>query len=227
MLKTKKILTHTVVSIIFISIIFFFFTYWLYSYNNIATPLKEAWSLTISMLSALATIGAAVIAASLFNDWKEQQRHQNLLHFGLEVYSNFKPFDDLFKKTIEELLIFNLLLSKACEENEIGAINKIIDDSNVTSQNEKELDRYFSNFHDSFINYCIITNQEENTDNELKNITSDFQAFNEMLMYIPHIKDINERHDVIKFLITQNNRRIATKIYNHIIKKILCEIRQI
>ncbi|WP_407581132.1 hypothetical protein [Acinetobacter pittii] len=227
MLKTKNLLINTVVSIIFISIIFFFFTYWLYSYNNIATPFKEAWSLTISMLSALATIGAAVIAASLFNDWKEQQRHQNLLHFGLEVYTNFKPFDDLFKKTVEELLVYNLLLNKACEEKDQDEINKIIEDSNLISQNEKELEYYFSNFHDSFINYCIITKQEDKINTELKNIASVFHEFNEKLMFIAYINDINERHDVIKFLIGNNHRRISTQIYTYIIKQILFEIRQI
>ncbi|MDC4883547.1 hypothetical protein OHV83_17750, partial [Acinetobacter baumannii] len=73
--KIKGLLIDTCGWITSICIIFFFFTLWLYSYNKIDQPLKEAWSLTISMLSALATIGAAIIAATLFNDWKEQEKY--------------------------------------------------------------------------------------------------------------------------------------------------------
>ncbi|EMN9115385.1 MULTISPECIES: hypothetical protein [Acinetobacter] len=71
--KIKVLLIDTIGWITSICIIFFFFTLWLYSYNQIDNPLKEAWSLTVSILSALATIGAAIIAANLFNDWRESQ----------------------------------------------------------------------------------------------------------------------------------------------------------
>ncbi|MDC5139058.1 hypothetical protein NRA28_05135, partial [Acinetobacter baumannii] len=60
--ETKSLLITVCGWIISISISFFFFILWLYSYNQIDAPLKEAWSLTISMLSALTTIGAAIIA---------------------------------------------------------------------------------------------------------------------------------------------------------------------
>lgn len=59
--------------IISISIIVFFFTLWIFSYNSVDSSLKEAWSITFSALSALTTFGAAIIAAYLFNDWKEQE----------------------------------------------------------------------------------------------------------------------------------------------------------
>ncbi|MCQ1073305.1 hypothetical protein NNO96_13940 [Acinetobacter baumannii] len=61
--------------IVTISIMFFFFTLWLFSYNNIDNPLKESWSLTVSMLSALATIGAAIIASKLYQNWKAQHSY--------------------------------------------------------------------------------------------------------------------------------------------------------
>lgn len=80
--RIKVLLIDTCGWIISICIIFFFFTLWLYSYNDIDQPLKEAWSLTISMLSALATIGAAIIAAMLFNDWRESQTGINRSDFA-------------------------------------------------------------------------------------------------------------------------------------------------
>nr|EKW7309797.1 hypothetical protein [Acinetobacter baumannii]EMB4108976.1 hypothetical protein [Acinetobacter baumannii] len=73
----KVLLIDTIGWITSICIIFFFFTLWLYSYNQIDNPLKEAWSLMVSILSALATIGAAIIAASLFNDWRDSQTGLN------------------------------------------------------------------------------------------------------------------------------------------------------
>jgi hypothetical protein len=61
--------------VVSISIMFFFFTLWLFSYNNIDNPLKESWSLTVSMLSALATIAAAIIASKLYQNWKAQHSY--------------------------------------------------------------------------------------------------------------------------------------------------------
>lgn len=69
-----------------LSVIVFFFTLLLYSHNNIQDPLKEAWSITFSSLSALATIGAAIIAANLFNDWKDQHNKTILAPEAIELY---------------------------------------------------------------------------------------------------------------------------------------------
>lgn len=180
-----------------------------------------------SILGACAAFFAAFVAAYLFNDWKEQQRHQNLLHFGLEVYSNFKLFDDLFKKTVEESIVLDHYLTKALENNDLEEIEKLKEDSNTTSKYESELQRHFSNFHDSFVNYCIVTKQEERIEPQLRELANEFNSFNGMLMAIPHIEDISERLAVIKFLTAEENRRVNTKIYNNIIKQILFKIRKI
>ncbi|MGK8800937.1 hypothetical protein [Acinetobacter seifertii] len=87
--KIKVLLIDTCGWIISICIIFFFFTLWLYSYNNVEYPLKEAWSLTISMLSALATIGAAIIAAMLFNDWRVSQTGVNRSELAKNTQTSF------------------------------------------------------------------------------------------------------------------------------------------
>lgn len=55
-----------------LTVAFFFFTLWLFSYNHAEAPLKEAWSISVSFLSATATISAAVIASRLFQNWKSQ-----------------------------------------------------------------------------------------------------------------------------------------------------------
>lgn len=61
-----------------LTIIFFFFTFWLYSYNSINAPLKEAWSLSVTCFSALASLGAAIIAAELVSQWKQQSQYYEI-----------------------------------------------------------------------------------------------------------------------------------------------------
>ncbi|MFW1765930.1 hypothetical protein ACG9X2_10770 [Acinetobacter bereziniae] len=47
--------------------------------SDVKDALKEAWGSSIGFLSVLATLGAAYIASSLFNDWKDEQEHHNKL----------------------------------------------------------------------------------------------------------------------------------------------------
>ncbi|MFX7021130.1 hypothetical protein ABTI29_19855, partial [Acinetobacter baumannii] len=101
MLKTKKLLTNTIGSIIFISIIFFFFTYWLYLYNKIDSPLKETWTLTISMFSTLATIGAAIIAASLFSNWRDEHNHNLKSSILLEYLNRLDILEEVSTRYLE------------------------------------------------------------------------------------------------------------------------------
>ena len=103
MLKTKKLLTNTIGSIIFISIIFFFFTYWLYLYNKIDSPLKETWTLTISMFSTLATIGAAIIAASLFSNWRDEHNHNLKSSILLEYLNRLDILEEVSTRYLETL----------------------------------------------------------------------------------------------------------------------------
>lgn len=84
--KNKTLLVDTCGWIASLSVIVFFFTLWLYSYNDIQDPLKESWSITFNSISAFATIGAAIIAANLFNDWKEQHNKTILAPEAIEIY---------------------------------------------------------------------------------------------------------------------------------------------
>lgn len=71
-----------------ILIIFFFFTFWLYSHNQNEQLLKDAWNITTSLLSGLATIGAAIIASRLFNDWRDQHNKQVNSEFIMKFYDS-------------------------------------------------------------------------------------------------------------------------------------------
>ncbi|MDC4645830.1 hypothetical protein OHV73_18435, partial [Acinetobacter baumannii] len=110
--KIKGLLIDTCGWITSICIIFFFFTLWLYSYNKIDQPLKEAWSLTISMLSALATIGAAIIAATLFNDWKEQEKYNQKNESINKVIASAEDLEKLITSMKIPLSQFNVKMIK-------------------------------------------------------------------------------------------------------------------
>ncbi|MCU4709924.1 hypothetical protein [Acinetobacter pittii] len=92
--ELKTLLIDVCFWIISICIIFFFFILLLYSHNTIDNPLKEAWSLTIGILSALTTIGAAIIAAYLFNDWKVQHNKSMEVQLALIMIEKFEFFDE-------------------------------------------------------------------------------------------------------------------------------------
>ncbi|WPP87179.1 hypothetical protein [Acinetobacter pittii] len=55
--------------------IFFIVVFIIFKFDKVSTPFKEALSVSISFLSALATLGAAIIAARLFQTWKTQHSY--------------------------------------------------------------------------------------------------------------------------------------------------------
>ncbi|MEQ1303178.1 hypothetical protein [Acinetobacter radioresistens] len=71
-----------------LAVIFFFFTLWLFSYNSIDQPLKEAWSSSISFLSVLSTLAAAYIAAFLFSDWRDPESFKNKRELADRIWND-------------------------------------------------------------------------------------------------------------------------------------------
>lgn len=60
-----------------ISFIFLLITFWIfYKYSWNAESAKDALSTTGSYFGAAATLGAAIIAAYLFNDWRDQKKYE-------------------------------------------------------------------------------------------------------------------------------------------------------
>lgn len=96
--KIKLLLINTCGTISYLIVIFFFVTFILFLHNDVEEALKEAWSVSVSFLSVLATLGAAIIAANLFNDWKVEQHFQKKIsmlnkideHLQILLQSNFE-----------------------------------------------------------------------------------------------------------------------------------------
>lgn len=197
--KIKVLLVDTIGWVTSICIIFFFFTLWLYSYNNIDSPLKEAWSLTISLLSALATLGAAIIAAKLFNDWREQEEYnQKSTHIN-KVIMNAEDFEKIINnlklplaryngKIMEKIDFFNLLLesySKIEDEssNIFNNLNHLSEIGNKGFSSEKLFSEFQEEYHQLVHKFEVIIlkiNEVEPQNQELydlKNAMDEIKEF--------------------------------------------------
>lgn len=92
----KSLLVNTFGTILCLLVIFFFVTYILFLHNGVQGALKESWSASLTFFSVLATLGAAVIAAYLFNDWRTQADHQT----NKELIYKIKSIDSLLNDFI-------------------------------------------------------------------------------------------------------------------------------
>ncbi|MFX7112067.1 hypothetical protein ABTI33_10035 [Acinetobacter baumannii] len=73
--ELKNFLINICGWIIIISMGFFLVVFVIFSEDKVQQPFKETLTLTLSFLSALATIGAAIIAARIFQTWKTQHNY--------------------------------------------------------------------------------------------------------------------------------------------------------
>lgn len=140
--ETKIFLIDICGYIVSISIVVFFFTLWLYSFNNINDALKESWTIAFSCVSALTTIGAAIIAAYLFNDWKEQHNKQviateakevfRIFHYQRDSLHNFKfKYSDCLVKENNPKKLFWRSEADSFEQKFLNVFNK--DQNNLTA----------------------------------------------------------------------------------------------
>lgn len=180
--EIRSLLINTCGWIVTISVVVFFFTLWLFSYNNVNDTLKESWSIIFSTLSALTTIGAAIIAAYLFNDWKVQHNKQITNEFALKSYTIFIKFEEsVFKLQT----IFNDLTEciDLLRDVQINLEDPIVKDRS------KEMASFFDQikicksqyelFLSQLVDYSIMSNNEEH----FQNITKDLvQAFGETFL---------------------------------------------
>lgn len=91
-MKIKPIAFSFVVSLA-ISFIFLLITFWIfYKYSWSVEAAKEALSTTGSYFGAIATLGAACIAAYLFNDWRVVKQYEIILNFVMLIKTSVRDF---------------------------------------------------------------------------------------------------------------------------------------
>lgn len=99
--QISRLIIDTCGRIVYLTVIFFWFTFWLYSYNSIDHPLKESWSLSITFFSAIGTISAVLVAIYTFY-YKALTNKPNL---EIQITSINSQNDDFLKKCVHEIYI--------------------------------------------------------------------------------------------------------------------------
>ncbi len=77
----RNFLIKTCFWIAALSAVFFFIIFEIFKITKVSQAFKESLSVSVSFLSAVATIGAAIIAARLFQTWKTQHSYVEQIKF--------------------------------------------------------------------------------------------------------------------------------------------------
>lgn len=86
--ELKNFLINICGWIILISMCFFLVVFVIFIEDKVQQPFKETLTLTLSFLSALATIGAAIIAARIFQTWKTQHSYVEQIKILSQMLEN-------------------------------------------------------------------------------------------------------------------------------------------
>lgn len=173
-----------------------------------------------SILGACGAFFAAFVATYLFNDWKEQQKHQNSIQFGIEVYASFKKFDEYFSEICKELTFLEYELKEVLKNNENNLRSNFLINSSKISKRNHELFNHYLNFQNSYTNYCIVTNQEDLLI-DVEQTRDSLLKFYRVLTDIQYENSLEVKLQKILFLNSEPVNQIGIYIYNYYIKMIL------
>ena len=126
-MNTKELIRSTFGTVAVLTIAISVIVFIAYGYTDVEGQLKETLTITIGVFGGSATLGAAFIAANLFNDWKEQHNKQVENQLILTIVNNFNKLDNLM--TVPWFELFDL--------------HKL---------NQQEVDRYFNQFRNNIGN---------------------------------------------------------------------------
>ncbi|EXB72914.1 hypothetical protein [Acinetobacter sp. 230853] len=147
-----------------LAVIFFFFTLWLFSYNSIDQPLKEAWTSTISFLSVLATLGTAIIATLLFNDWRDEKNFELENNLLTNILMDLRPiYVELIQirsdsQNLGKINDFFIMKTTYIERNRLDIFKAIIIlYPNIKIYSDITNDKTLIELYEKFDKYCICT----------------------------------------------------------------------
>ncbi|MDV7586174.1 hypothetical protein R4552_02065 [Acinetobacter baumannii] len=185
------------ISIIFIglitfSLIFSIFCILYFSWGDLKA-IQDSLSTTGSIFGAIATLGAAGVAAYLFNDWKDQHNKQVQSSFAVQVFENF----NIFEKNILELSIHILRLeslSNSYDNYELTWQILYKDGHAIYLENlestKRELDLSFNNLMSMLKNYYIFNNEFEIFSKKNEKYLNKFIEINKVLSPSYRLRDM-------------------------------------
>lgn len=153
-----------------ISFGFLLITFWIfYKYSWSAEAAKDALSTTGSYYGAAATLGAAIIAAYLFNDWRAQHNKTVEKDAALDVIEKFDIVDLHLSKFKDDIFSLKNKLNHIYEmsDSEFEGLSKELKNI-ISSLNGVYLE--FGSYMESLRKYSIISDVShfENNKNELR-----------------------------------------------------------
>lgn len=220
-METKKLVSN-VMAVSFIALIFTFaFTWIIFEFTNTSDSLKDTWTIVSGTFGGFATLAAAYIAANLFNDWRDQQDHNNIFHFGNEAYKAYKDFDNLFNEIIEELIFLKEHYNHITFKNTPSLIPSYIEKSTEVSSKNLSLLKSFNKFIREAQAYNIIISKKYDFEESYEELTSYVSSLGD----IKYEKEIIDRNQLVEKLLSEPFCELNNNIYKIHIKSILNQIK--
>ncbi|WP_088458347.1 hypothetical protein [Acinetobacter soli] len=154
---SKSVLTVNIIVIGLITLILIFSIFYiLYFHWGESKFIQDSLSTTGSIFSAVATLGAAGVAAYLFNDWKDE-------HNKIIESNSASELINLIIQIKVQLRLMNILLEDSEEDNQMIniEISKIIDNFKNNNQFFQEKMEFFNLLikkefkkYENFLNEC-------------------------------------------------------------------------
>lgn len=174
-MKIKPIVFSFIV-ILILALVFLLATFWIiYTHFDDATAIKDAFNTTGSYFGGIATLGAATVAAYLFNDWREQQHHQNALIFAQTTLESYKVFRKKINNIEDDLLTLQECLNDDNLNNELDYISELYDEIKEDSYN---MLTHFHYFHDDLVNFWYVSISKEKIGDDLDQWCKDIEDIN-------------------------------------------------
>ncbi|RZG64531.1 MULTISPECIES: hypothetical protein [Acinetobacter] len=177
----KKLIENTFGTVLALTIVTFVVVFIAYGCSGVEDQLKETLTITIGFFGGFATLGAAFIAAYLFNDWRDQSiaelKSQRCLKINNDLFevdklvSSADIFMQILKTNNDDQLLS--LLGKS-----IGVINNDLKSATTGLFNQIEKDKGY-----------LLTSIEYTYFNELKGNIYDIQN---ILTCAPHFNEDKE-----------------------------------
>lgn len=220
--KSVVIFSITVAAIILTFLLFSILAI-LFQHWGDTTSVKDSLSIISGIFGGVTTLGAAIVAAYLFNDWKVQHNKQVQNTLSLQVFEEFI----MFEKNIREFALYISHLESlrhSYDSNELTweIIHKdghLVYIQNINLKKE-EMDLNFHTLMDKLRSYFIYNNETNQIIESNRIIYSKFYDINKSVVQVStlldHLIDYNSKY--IGYLDLKNI------IDSSIIKKIIISL---
>lgn len=136
-MNTKELIKNTFGAVLALTIIIFAVVLTVYGCSGIADPFKETLTITIGFFGGFTTLGAAFIAANLFDDWRVIEDHKSKNEHINNAKNSFLDLQNFLKMKSMQVMYIQAI----CRSQAISDDNKV---ELLSIFNEFQLDILYS-----------------------------------------------------------------------------------